>query len=405
MDIKEKQRLKRLAGETEEAYLWRIGQMVDTAILPSWSEINDVVNGELGIDEDKWRDESAFRKKYQAAKKFYDNVFSKSQGTASGENLDEKIDTIKKLTVSLRDERNELNRKYREASRRDAYIDQLVRAVKEADLGVLDYDDNKNFKGVLESDNDMIISFSDVHAGINIDNFWNKFDSYELKNRLNQYLDKIFEVYVRHGSENIYVILSELVSGIIHPTLRIENNQNLIEQFLTVVNYCAEFLAELSYRVNTVHVYIAPGNHSRISPKKEESLSGENMDILAIPFLAAKLQNFDNIKFHENTIEQSIAMFSVRGKKIFSAHGDKDTPDTVVQKFTMLFGMKPDIVYLFHRHFNSMTTVYDTRIVQSGCMSGPDSYSMDHRIRNKPEQTISIVNEDGLECLYNVTLE
>lgn len=405
MDIKEEQRLKRLPSETEEAYLWRIGQMVDTAILPSWSEINDAVNSELGIDEDKWRDESAFRKKYQAAKKFYDNVFSKYQGSTSGENLDEKIDTIKKLTVSLRDERNELNRKYREASRRDAYIDQLVRAVKEADLGVLDYDENKKFKGTLESDNDMIISFSDVHAGINIDNFWNKFDSYELKNRLNQYLDKIFEVYVRHGSENIYVILSELVSGIIHPTLRIENNQNLIEQFLTVVNYCAEFLAELSYRVNTVHVYIAPGNHSRISPKKEESLSGENMDILAIPFLAAKLQNFDNIKFHENTIEQSIAMFSVRGKKIFSAHGDKDTPDTVVQKFTMLFGMKPDIVYLFHRHFNSMTTVYDTRVVQSGCMSGPDSYCMDHRIRNKPEQTISIVNEDGLNCLYNVTLE
>lgn len=405
MDIKEEQRLKRLPSETEEAYLWRIGQMVDTAILPSWTEINDVVNSELGIDEDKWRDESAFRKKYQAAKKFYDNVFSKYQGSTSGENLDEKIDTIKKLTVSLRDERNELNRKYREASRRDAYIDQLVRAVKEADLGVLDYDENKKFKGTLESDNDMIISFSDVHAGINIDNFWNKFDSYELKNRLNQYLDKIFEVYVRHGSENIYVILSELVSGIIHPTLRIENNQNLIEQFLTVVNYCAEFLAELSYRVNTVHVYIAPGNHSRISPKKEESLSGENMDILAIPFLAAKLQNFDNIKFHENTIEQSIAMFSVRGQKIFSAHGDKDTPDTVVQKFTMLFGMKPDIVYLFHRHFNSMTTVYDTRVVQSGCMSGPDSYCMDHRIRNKPEQTISIVSEDGLDCLYNVTLE
>ena len=405
MDIKEEQRLKRLPSETEEAYLWRIGQMVDTAILPSWTEINDAVNSELGIDEDKWRDESAFRKKYQAAKKFYDNVFSKYQGSTSGENLDEKIDTIKKLTVSLRDERNELNRKYREASRRDAYIDQLVRAVKEADLGVLDYDENKKFKGTLESDNDMIISFSDVHAGINIDNFWNKFDSYELKNRLNQYLDKIFEVYVRHGSENIYVILSELVSGIIHPTLRIENNQNLIEQFLTVVNYCAEFLAELSYRVNTVHVYIAPGNHSRISPKKEESLSGENMDILAIPFLAAKLQNFDNIKFHENTIEQSIAMFSVRGQKIFSAHGDKDTPDTVVQKFTMLFGMKPDIVYLFHRHFNSMTTVYDTRVVQSGCMSGPDSYCMDHRIRNKPEQTISIVSEDGLDCLYNVTLE
>ena len=116
-----------------------------------------------------------------------------------------------------------------------------------------------------------------------------------MKDRFNQYLDKIFEVQLRHGSENVNLILSELVSGIIHNELRIENNQNLIEQFLTVTDYISQFLAELSYHFNNVNVYICPGNHSRISPKKEDSLKGENIDHLALPFLEAKLQNFKNI--------------------------------------------------------------------------------------------------------------
>ena len=128
-----------------------------------------------------------------------------------------------------------------------------------------------------------------------IDNYFNKFNEDVLRDRFNQYLDKIFEVQIRHGSENAYVILSELVSGIIHNELRIENNQNLIEQFLSVTNYISQFLAELSYHFNTVNVYVCPGNHSRVMARKEESLKGENIDHLAIPFLQAKLQNFKYI--------------------------------------------------------------------------------------------------------------
>ena len=60
--------LKKLPNETEEQYLWKIGQLVDSGKVESWSSINDIVNKELGIDEDMWRDESSFRKRYQAAK-------------------------------------------------------------------------------------------------------------------------------------------------------------------------------------------------------------------------------------------------------------------------------------------------------------------------------------------------
>lgn len=312
---------------------------------------------------------------------------------------------LAKEIVKVRDERTELRRLIREEARKESYKDQFLRNISEHENISLSYDESKRFNGILKTDNDLIISCTDIHAGIEIDNYFNKFNEEILKDRFNQYLDKIFEVQLRHGSENAFVILSELVSGIIHNELRIENNQNLIEQFLTVTDYLAGFLSELSYRFNRVNVYICPGNHSRISHKKEDSLKGENIDHLAIPFLEAKLQNFENIVFNRNVIEESVAMFNVRGNVIMSSHGDKDQPSSVVQKFTLLFGIRPSIVYLGHRHTNGLSTVYTTKVVESGTFAGTDNYALDLRLHSKPSQTISVVTKKGLDCLYNIEFE
>ena len=361
-----------------------------------------MVNKELyGDDESQYRDESAFRKACKYARDFKDaGVFDNEDEYLKELTLLKQ--ELEKQRVKTRDERTELRRVIREEARKESYKDQVIRSIREYQSQPLCYDESKHFNGVLKTDNDLIISLTDIHAGIYIDNYFNKYDEDVLRDRLNEYLDKIFEVQLRHGSENAFLILSELVSGIIHNTLRIENNQNLIEQFLLITDYLAQFLAEISYRFNDVNVYIAPGNHSRISPKKEDSLKGENIDHLALPFLEAKLQNFKNIHFYKNNIEESVAMFSVRNNKIFASHGDKDIPTNVVQKFTMLFGVCPDLVYLGHRHTNGMTTVYKTKVIESGCLSGTDNYALDMRLHSNPSQTISVITDNGLDCLYNV---
>lgn len=390
-------------SENLEHFIWRLGRAKDSGILDmSWDDIADVINKEIG-NEDMPFSSSAFRKPYQQAKRFYDaGVFGEMSDGEYLKELQSQKQELEKQKVKVRDERNELKRVIREEARKESFKDQVLRSIAESDCHPLLYDEMKKFDGVLKSDNDLIISMTDLHTGIEIDNYFNKFNEDILRERMNNYLDKIFEVQLRHGSENAHVILSELVSGIIHTELRIENNQNLIDQFLTAANYISQFLSELSYRFEEVNVYMCPGNHSRISPKKEDSLKGENIDHLAIPFLEAKLQNFENINFHNNNIEESIAMFSVRGNVVMASHGDKDSPGNVVQKFTLMFGMRPALVYLGHRHTNAMITVYDTKVIQSGCMSGSDSYCMDKRLKNKPEQTISVVTENGLECLYDM---
>lgn len=67
--------------------------------------------------------------------------------------------------------------------------------------------------------------------------------------------------------------------------------------------------------------------------------------------------------------------------------------------------MKPDIVLMGHRHTNGLTTVYDTKVYESGCVDGPDNYCMDKRLKNKPEQTVLVVNDLGLDCAYDVKLD
>ena len=117
------------------------------------------------------------------------------------------------------------------------------------------------------------------------------------------------------------------------------------------------------------------------------------------------MQNYPSVHIEENTICQDIAIFNVRGNNVFASHGDKDAPSTVVQNYTMMFGVKPNLVYLGHRHTNGMTTVYDTKVIESGCVSGTDQYALSIRKCNRPEQTISVIDENGLVCLYDIQLD
>lgn len=398
--------LKRREDENDEQFIWRMCQYKDAGLLDmNWDEVADVINKGLGM-EDMPFSEAAFRKPYQQAKRFYDaGVFADMCDNKYLAELRIQKQELEKERVRMRDERNELRRMLREEARKEGYRDQIARTIEECDIKPLEYDRYKKFNVATSANNDLIITLTDLHTGIEIDNFANKFNNDVLKSRLNKYLDKVFEVQSRHGSENAYVIISEIINGLIHTPLRIESNQTVIEQFLTAVNYISEFLAELSGRFENVYVFVCPGNHSRAVANKNDGLKGENFDHLIIPFLEAKLQNFDNIKCCKNEVEESVAMFYVRDNVIMAAHGDKDEPGNVVQKFTMLFGLKPNIVYLSHRHTNAMSTVYDTKVITSGCVSGSDNYCMDKRLRNKPEQVISVIIDEGLDCNYDVKLD
>lgn len=386
---------KRFEGETDEELIYRITGEKDK--IGSWQGVADVLNELLGTEYT----ESKFRKQRQA----FDKMFAANQSKFSDdkailEEIKEQRRELAKEKVQFRDERNEYNRLIREEARKESYIDLVKRIFAEYEPKSLNYSPIETY----EADTDMVLVVSDLHCGIEVNHYLNTYNSDILADRFVNCLSKVVSIQNIHHSENITVLISEIISGLIHENLRCENNQNIIEQFLTVGEYLSSFLMELSKHFSKVNVLVMPGNHSRVQARKEASLKGENMDNLLIPYLSAVLQNVKNIYFQENKIDESVAMFDVRGNIIYAVHGDKDSPSNVVQNLTMQYGLFPKLVYMGHRHKNSMETVYNTKVISAGCWSGVDNYAIDKRFNTRPETVLSVIDENGLVCNYDIKL-
>lgn len=392
---------KRLENETDEELIYRVCSQKES--IGTWEDVKDILNSLLGSDFG----ESTYRKKYQAFQKLMqanEHKFLDDDNYVKELRLERQ--ELAKEKQKLSDERTELNRQIREQARRESYLEMVKNVLCDNTQPFeLDIDKEHIDNLTICSGRDLLCHFTDVHTGIYIDNFKNHFDENELKKRIENYTLKIIQIQKLHQAENCYIVASELISGLIHNNLRLQNNLDLMEQFKTVSLLFATMIQDLSQYFNNVYVYTVEGNHSRVVAKKEDSLQGENMDILLPFYLQAKLQNYRNVHIKENTVCQDIAMFNVRGNNVFASHGDKDSPSSVVQNWTMMFGIKPDIVLLGHRHTNGMSTVYDTKVLESGCISGTDAYAMSIRKCNRPEQTVSIIDETGLVCLYDIQLD
>lgn len=367
-----------------------------------WSEIKDKYG--IKCNSDTIRKASAtifggkFRNDYLKSQ-----IYSNPEEFSKEKELNKKIEELRKERIKLSDARTDYNKLIRQEARKESYAGMVKRVICE-NIEPIEFDYIEHVSRSISDGNDLLIHLSDVHTGIEIDNWNNKFNQSVLKERIEEYTNKIISIGELHDSENCYVVIGEIISGIIHNNLRLQNNMDLMEQFKYISELISTMLSRLSGCFNELHVYVTPGNHSRISPKKEDSLDGENMDLLLPFYLKARLQNFKNIFVEENKINPEIAMFNIRGTNVFAAHGHKDSPSNVVQNFTLMFGIKPDIVLLGHRHANGMSTVFNVKIIESGCVSGSDQFATSIRKDNKPEQTVSVINSDGLVCLYDIQL-
>lgn len=388
-------------NETPKAYRIRLYKN-KTLYGLSNDEIGKLCNEAFGVD---WT-ESAHRKKTQNYLKGYNDA-KEELGTVDQQlqnMIDENkrlIKEVKKEKQKLSDERVEFNRQIRQEARKESYADMIKRIICE-DVEPVNIQIHYT---LFNSQTDLLCHLTDIHTGIEINNWKNVFNEDVLKQRIEKYTSDILDIRGLHQSQDCYLVIGEILSGLIHNNLRLQNNMDLMEQFKYISELISAMLTRLANNFNHIYVYTTPGNHSRISPKKEDALDGENMDVLLPFYLKARLQNIENIDICDNTIEAEIAMFSIRGNTIMSAHGHKDSPSNVVQNFTLMFGIKPSIVLLGHRHLNGLTTVYDTKIIESGCVSGEDQYATSIRKSNRPEQTVSVIGENGLICLYDIQLD
>lgn len=402
--------LKKLDNENEEQYIWRVAQMKDSGVLDmDWEELAECINQECREDEDEYRSSSAYRKPYQQAKRYYEaGVFSRFDEDDYTDKLNDQRRELEKAKVAFRDERNGWNKQNRIEARVEETLDNLERELRE--IGKSSFKVDNKVK-VNKGDNSLVVMLSDMHTGQTFNNAFGQYDTDILKSRLNQLLNKTIEIGQRHESVMVNVVLlGDQISGNIHNTIQVSNRENVIEQIKIASEVITWFCVELAKNFGFVNIYECAGNHSRIIANKDAAVHDERLDNLITWIIKQMTSHIDTIKVHDddyNRIDSGISVFELYGKEYVAVHGDYDVLNkTGVGNLSMMLGRIPYAIMNGHNHYPMNTDVNGVKVIQGGSFAGTgDSYTIEKRLSGKPNQTVLVCDEDGIDCIYNVELK
>ena len=380
-----------------EACIGKLNKEVPYADM-SWGEIVD----SLGMDYHP----DNLRKGAYFVKKYHDYLQDEKLNNMSSDEielLNEKIYELKRERVKSQDLNSMINKKIREQSR----FEQMLECAKEV---AESFEKDKPIltnPPVLRSGNrEAVLLLSDLHIGIVNDNHWNKYDSEIMKERMSYLKQRVIQIALENNINRIRVCcIGDIISGLIHSTIRLENRENVVEQTILATEVICELLQSLS-TLFKVDLYYAVGNHERISANKSDSLDKENFGYFILHSIKYRLMNNKSITIHENEVDDEIITFDMFNDKIVATHGNNfGNLNTYIPKLTSMLGYVPDYVCVGHLHQPVERAYGNTELIVNPSFSGVDTYAKNMGLVGKPMQKLMLFSEEyGKEATFNISL-
>lgn len=305
--------------------------------------------------------------------------------------------------MQMQDQKRMVNRDLREWARAEHIQECVVAAIEklaaEKPLCL------KSRKVKRDSENEGVLLLSDWHVGMVTDNAVNKFNKAIFRQRIEKLTRDTIEDAIRHDIGKLHIFsLGDLANGLIHVTTRINNEEDIVQQCISVAEAMSEMLLEFSEKFK-VEFYWSRGNHERISANKKESVCRESFSDLILWFLKARLAELEDITIHENKIDEEIVVTEICGQTCMAVHGHKDKPAKSLQNLALLLKIFPDYIFMGHFHSNAERDIQGAEVIVNGSLCGTDDYAMSLRRTSIPSQKFMIFNQDGRLCTYNIRLD
>lgn len=337
------------------------------------------------------RDESHWRKMYAELKKA-DDIPSVSPDTYTY------FDELEKTKVRIRDHRNALARQIRNEARAEELLEIVRNTV--IPLPEIDFEP----KPTTTEHKCLYALVSDLHYGISFKSVAGSYDKEIARERMAKYAAEI--IRIGKDVDTLYIsLMGDMISGGIHPSIRVEERENVVQQVIGAAELISKFIYTLSQHFFSVIVNSVDGNHSRIERNVEDSVRNEKLDILIPWFCKARLAEQKNVKFVDSELDSTIANFNIYGKEYVVVHGDYDLD---LQKSSVslskLIGKKVDYFLCGHMHVPE-ARIEETGYIRNGSVCGSgDDYTMKKRLFGVPAQVLLQCSEQGVEAIYPIVL-
>ena len=309
---------------------------------------------------------------------------------------DEKLE-LQKEKLKFRDQKREFNNKLRRMARLEHledYLKETVEEIKPINL--------PKIKDKKKSDNEAMVVISDEHIGMKIDSKFNTYNIEIAKERLAKLQKETMNKVEKEGIEKLYIAhLGDGIHGAIHTTARIESEENVIQQIITLAYMLESFVEEFVQKGIEVTFCSVAGNHTRALPNKKESLgTAENFERLLTVFLGKAFNQFDNYKQIDD--EEGIIVLDIKGKTVVLVHADLDKGNGVVTKLNDMLNLSIDYIFTGHVH-NAFYKEHGNAVQFGvGSLCGLDQYAISGRFSGRPSQMILTFDDDGVDYMKNL---
>ena len=360
----------------------------------TWFDLEDIFNFELNEN----LSERTYRRRYE---EWLENQ-------SNNDNEYNELLEIKKERIKLKDEIAQINNLVRLEAREEHMWETAIEAAKEAakikplivpaNVYPKKYDKE-------ECDKVGIIAIGDWHYGIDIDVFYNLYNPDICRRRVKMLASQCKDIIDKEKLEEVYVInLGDMISGRIHLPLRVNSRCDVVTQTMEVSELIADFLTYLSNFVK-VNYGAVSDNHSRVEPKKKESLQTEAFSRIIDWYLQERLKTNTNIDFLVNEYDDDICTFDVFNHRVACVHGDKDKTNKVITNLNMFTQEHLDLILTAHMHHFSADESNETIRLCNGSLMGCDDFASNLRLNSLPSQLFIVSNEKNvLQCMYKINV-
>ena len=286
----------------------------------------------------------------------------------------------------LRDERGEYARLLRDEARVEAFKE----AVAEAARGLkplLPPTQRPKAVGEVEA----VALFSDLHIGVQISDYCNVYDADVAAERVAKWADAVVAHCRANGVSRLNVLnLGDLIQGVIHVTLRLQQQFDVVSQVMRAGELLAEALGRLQAAAPQVVYRSCTDNHSRVVADKTQSIEKENLGRLIDWFIAERLKG-TSIEIEDDNLSPDLGRFKLmNGKTAMFSHGHLDPKNKVFQNYVGATREFVDYIFLGHYHCSEQKHYQNCAVFINGSIVGPDQYARDNRLFGDPSQKLVV---------------
>ena len=404
--------LKKEDNENTNEYIWRMCDYKDKGLLDlNWEQVGELINKELfGSDEELYRTSSAYRKPYQYAKDFYDDVFKKRMYSYDNETI-KKMDDLKrdiqKERIKLNTTRVEYNKWLRENARDELIVEEICKSI--SNLSPLEkpaYIQNKY------STKEYCLVFGDEHYGTEFEltdllgNIINSYSPEIFEKRMWDLFYQVIDIIKKEDINTLNVYsMGDFSDGCLRVSQLMKLRYGVIDGTIKYANFISNWLNELTKYVR-IRFQMTDGNHTelRMLGQPKGTFVEDNMGKIVKEFIKIRLEDNDNFTFIENPT--GYIYDNLAGNIILGIHGETRSLEKTLKDLSSIYNTQIKYLFAGHLHHSKLEEIgVNSEVINIPSIIGIDPYALSLNKTSNASAKLFIFEEGkGRTCEYTFKL-